>query len=51
MWLSDTHKEFSQADECTRKEADLPLIPVLKPVTDIIVDPETGATPGEIDDK
>ncbi len=49
--LSEIHNESSHDEVPTLKELDLPEIPYPRPKTETNVDPETGATPGEIEDE
>ncbi len=50
-WLSEIHDDNSHDEECTLKETDPSDIPASRPMTEITVDPETGATPGDAEDK
>jgi hypothetical protein len=49
-WLSEIHEENSQDEENTLTCADLPEIPPSRPKTEMIEDPETGATMGDMED-
>jgi len=50
-WLSEIHDESSQDEDNTLTRAVLPEIPTSRPNTEMIEDPETGATTGDMEDK